>query len=266
MKTIVHVWTQAPCNVTVTPYSWRFGIGDLIRGSIGAIQYCEKRGYECIIDISLHPISQLLKVEKHKYSQLIQDNASNIHAIFPENVDAYVQQQLTSQDVVYLFSNFTLDVFDTAPSTGVINTIKTLLTPNDEFSAYVDSMMMKLPQNNYDILHYRLGDSEVIDEKSSVDYSQYLTHLSRVIRGDSVLISDSVHFKNNVRMNLNVFMYDEPVSHLGFHTDKDKIRHTLFEFILLTKACSIRTHTVYGWTSGFTRIANYIYSVPLQCI
>ena len=266
MKTIVHVWTQAPCNVTVTPYSWRFGIGDLIRGSIGAIQYCEKRGYECIIDISLHPISQLLKVHNHKYSQLIQDNRNSIHGIIPDEVDAYVQTQLITSDVVYFFSNFGLDVFDVAPSSGVINTIKALLTPNDEFSAYIDSMIMKLPWKIFDILHYRLGDSEVIDEKSSVDYSQYLTHLSRVIQGDNVLISDSVHFKNNVRMNLNVFMYDEPVSHLGFHTDKDKIRHTLFEFILLTKARSIRTHTVYGWTSGFTRIANYIYSVPLRSI
>lgn len=263
MKTLILVWTQSPSNVKVIDSEWRFGIGDLLRGSIGAIQYCEKYGYECIIDISLHPISTLLNVCEHKYSKLIQQNKDNIYAILPNNVHQHVQDVFKDKDVVYFFSNFGLDVFGLDPSNKVKEYITTLLSPNSMFSDYIDTMMKHLPWNKFDILHFRLGDSEVINEYTKTDYTSHINHLTKYIEGHNILLSDSCLFKEFVAKNTDIFMYDQPVAHLGFHSNVDKIKHTMFEFILLTKAQKIKTYSVYGWTSGFVKIANYIYNVPL---
>jgi len=53
---------------------------------------------------------------------------------------------------------------------------------------------------------------------------------------------------------------------MGYLQHKDIIKDTLFEFFVLTRANSIKTHSVYRWLSGFARIANEIYDVPLQRI
>lgn len=265
MKTLIHVWTQSPSNIIVTNLDNRWGIGDMIRGSIAAIQYCEEYGYECIIDISLHPVATLLETKEHKYSSFIQQNKNNVKYIMGDKIHEYIQNELKDKDVVYFFANSGPHIFDKAPSIKVIQSIKTLLTPNSVLADYMDTMTKKLPWTEYNILHYRLGDSEVITEQST-DYTQHINYLQQHIESQQVLISDSIYFKELVGKTPSIFMYDEPVSHLGFHTDINKIKHTVFEFILLNTAKSIKTHSVYGWTSGFVRIANYIYNVPFTKI
>jgi len=40
----------------------------------------------------------------------------------------------------------------------------------------------------------------------------------------------------------------------------------VFEFFLMTRAAKIQTYTVYTWVSGFAKIAQLVYDVPLQCM
>jgi hypothetical protein len=262
MKTVIHVWTHTLCNLTSTPLDNRFGLGDLIRGSIGALQYCEKRGYTCILDISLHPLSQIFVPVEHPYSDLIKRNSGNINGLF-ENVEHVLDEKLETRDVVFFFSNFTPDVYNNQRTSFVVTNIHRLLTLRPEFASYVDGMMGKIPYPSFSVLHFRLGDEDVINGNPG-QYDAHIDTLKRVLGPNQILLSDSSHFKSLVK-DL-IFTFNEPVSHVGFHSDINKIRHTLFEFILLTRATEIHTFSVYSWTSGFVKSANYLYNVQVSPI
>ena len=268
-KTIRHVWTHVLSNYTVTDMSFRFGIGDLLRGSIGVLQYCEQNNYDCIIDISLHPIAQLLQIKKHKYSDLIEQNKNMIKGIFPTNINnsdniyMYMDNELKEKDIIFFFSNFGLDVFNKTPSKNVLEKIHNLLEPNDLFKDYSEEMLHKLPFSDYTILHFRLGDEDLIRETNTLNYQIYLKKVVDAKDTNQILLSDSKKFKDIVNASESIFMYDEPLAHLGFHTNTEKIKHTLFEFMLLTKARRIHSFSVYWWKSGFAHLANYLYNVPV---
>jgi len=255
LKTIILVWTnKLSC-----------GIGDLIRGSIGAIQYCEKRGYRCIIDITHHTISGLLKTVPHEYSDLVQENKNNIKFIPATSIYEYLDNTLKNEQVLLFFSNFGIDLFNEKPSIHTISSIKTLLTPNDMFSKYIDTKINELKISNFNILHFRLGDDEIIHQKAS-DYTKHINRLNDYKDSNSILISDSLHFKNYVKQHSPIFTFNDHIVHTGVNKDINKIKYTLFEFLLLTKASIIKSYSVYNWTSGFVMIANYIYEIPLVSI
>jgi hypothetical protein len=269
-KTVIQVWTHAISNRTVTHFENRFGLGDLLRGSIGLLQYCEKNDYECIIDTSLHPISQLLQSKKHMYSDLIEENKNNIQGIFSDhmytsdNICAYMDNELLNKDIIFFFSNFALDVFATPPSQKVIDAINNLLAPTPLFKEYQEKMLLTLPFSDFSVIHIRLGDDDLITESGTADYQQIL--FKRILDNNEtnhVLLSTSKKFKDFVKTITPIFMYDEPVAHLGFHTEIDKIQHTLFEFLLLCKAKKIYSYSIYNWTSGFAKLASYLNNIEL---
>ena len=43
----------------------------------------------------------------------------------------------------------------------------------------------------------------------------------------------------------------------------ETVKDTLFDFMLLTNAIFIQTHSVYGWISGFVQWVSHIFNVPL---
>ena len=263
MKTVIHVWTHAICNYNVTPLDGRFGLGDLLRGAIGTLQYCEQRGYECIIDTSLHPLSQLLVPMKHAYSDLIWDQRNNIRGIFTD-VEQFIEKELRAKNVVFFFSNFGLSVYDRPPTPFVLSAIHRVLTFQPAFAAYVDAKLQSIPYTPFSVVHFRLGDSDLICGETSTQYDSYIKMLAAVSEAGQILLSDSSRFKESAKGS--VFTFDEPVSHVGYHTEREGLQHTLFEFILVTRAKHIRTFSVYGWTSGFVKSASYIFGIPLTAI
>ena len=69
------------------------GFGDLLRGTIYLHQLSQKMKFNLIVDIQLHPVSQLLISQPHAHSDYVIQNQSNIiHAI---NVDdQFIVKQL----------------------------------------------------------------------------------------------------------------------------------------------------------------------------
>lgn len=261
-KTIIHVWTQDPCNLTPTLTTHRWGIGDLLRGSYGLYLLSQQLNCEFIVDISLHPVSQLLEHTTHKYSHIIEENAKKILFIFPHDVDSFVYNNIQNVDVLYFCTNCMYEVLDYNVDTIAYNNFRkymdTLFTPNREFIQYIIRQLSKIPFDTITILHYRLGDNDLVCGIKD-DYSKYtITNIPE----NAILISDSKTFKECLSSKYNIFTFDENVCHLGLETEKDKIKHTLFEFILLTKADSIRSSSIYGGKSGFIRIIEKIYGIP----
>lgn len=262
MKTAIHVWTHKLSNYVITPLDARFGLGDLIRGSIGTLQYCEARGYNCILDISLHPLSQLFVSPEHRYSDLVKRNKENIKGIF-QNTEQYLDDELRSNDVVFFFSNFTPDVYNKQLTPFIVTNIRQLITLRPEAAAYVDEMMRKIPYPFFSVLHFRLGDEDVINGNPG-QYNKHIELLKSALAPNQVLMSDSAHFKHMCKDI--VFTFNNNPSHVGFHTNIDDIKYTVFEYILLTRATEIRTFSVYGWTSGFAKSVNYLFNVRLTIL
>lgn len=258
MKEIVFVWTQKYCNVEITPTEWRHGLGDLLRGTVGILRYCYERGYECYIDISLHPLSKLLVVTPHKYSEFIQMHKDSVN-IFPQHgaVEA-IDKELEDKDFTYFFTPFGLSEFD-IPATPIIKErIRELMRPNDTLLSYMNPIQIPYPE--FVALHFRLGDNELIlNEKRRP--SEYIPIIESFTQGSYILFSDSQTLKQMAKPY--IFTFDSNTAHVGFHTEVEELRSTMLEFFTLRQAKHIFTYSVYTWTSGFVKIINYIYDVPL---
>lgn len=259
MKEVIFVWTHKYSNLESTPLSGRHGLGDLLRGTIGILRFCEQRGYECYIDISQHPLSQLLAVTPHKYSEFIETNKDTVR-LFPQH-EAFEQidNELKENDLIYFFTPLGLDELDIPITPSVKMRIRELLTPNEELSSYIDNIEM--PYSNFTALHFRLGDNEVILDQQANEYKEYINFIRAFPKGNCILFSDSHTLKELAKPF--IFSFDYKPTHVGFHTNMNDLKNTMFEFFLLMRANTISTYSVYFWPSGFVKLINYIYDVPL---
>ena len=261
MKTIIQTWGLNFKNLNSTKYDGRFGLGDIIRGTIALYQICKKYNYNYVVDIQLHPISNFLEVEKNKYSNLILENKNNINFIFPNDIEKFVINN--NDEIIYLFSNAYL--INNNITDDCKNFIKNILKPNLELKKYIDLTIGKIPFTIDNILHYRImgiyGDPIIYWNKKN--YNHYLNHIINYKTQNDLLITDNILFKQFIKQNnINIFMFDTKIAHLGYDTNLDSIKDTLLEFFIMTKAEKIKYHPTNG-PSGFIRIINNIWDIPL---
>ena len=260
MKTIIQTWGLNFKNLKSTKHDGRFGLGDVIRGTIALYQLCKKYNYNYVVDIQLHPISNFLEVEKNKYSDLILENKDNINFIYPNDIENFIT--INDNDIIMLFSNAKLihSITDDCK-----NFIKNIMKPNLELKKYIDLTISKLPFKLDNILHYRMAgiDGDQIQTFKRKNYIEYLNHVMKHKKENDILITDNMLFKQIIKQNkINILTLDTKVAHLGYDTDINGIKDTLLEFFIMTKAKNIKYHPLYG-PSGFIKIINYTWDIPL---
>ena len=261
MKTVIQTWSLHFKNLNSTKYYGRFGLGDIIRGTIALYQICKKYNYNYIVDIQLHPICNFLEIKKHKYSNLILENKDNINFVYPEKVEKFVINN--NDEIIYFFS--TAHLINNNITDDCKNFIKNILKPNFELKKSIDLNINKIPFTIDNFIHYRIGgiNGDQIQTFKKKNYIQYLNHLVKYKRENDILITDNILFKQFIKQNnINIFMLDTKVAHLGYDTNTDSIKDTLLEFFIMTKAENIKYHPVNG-PSGFIKIVNYIWDIPL---
>jgi hypothetical protein len=263
MKTLIFVWTQNFYNdVDKTKFC---GFGDMLRGTVGALRYCEERDYECIIDITLHPVSQFFSHKPHRFSQLIQDNKNNIKLISQYSTVKDIDAEFEGKDLIFFFSNFDGDCLEKPASQSIKERVRCILTPNEYLESYISTIKQKITCSRFAVLHFRVGDHCFMIKEHNNEYSKYLALIQSINIIDNrvklLLMSDSAKLK--VLSKDIIFSLDGPTGHIGFETDIERLKHTIAEFFILQEACFIFTHSVYPWTSGFVKIINYIYDVHL---
>lgn len=262
-KTVILAWTHKVSNLVTTTKDNFWGLGDTIRGTIELFQLSKIMGFNLVVDTQLHNVSKYLKTQAHEYSDYVVENRDNIP--FIQNAEQYI---FNSPDNILIFATNGNQRFREPISEECKQFIKELLCPNEDFERYINSKISGIAYpDNYSILHYRLNDCEMINvDDSTVNYERYLENLKQHIQPSSVLLSTSKKFKEYIKSHVDAFMFDIDIGHMGYLQHKDIIKDTLFEFFVLTRANSIKTYSVYRWSSGFARIANEIYDVPLQRI
>jgi hypothetical protein len=122
----------------------------------------------------------------------------------------------------------------------------------------------------FNILHYRIGDAEMVRGEFAPDnINKYMKNIiKKDLKNDDniIFLSDSQQLKDAVKRNGTFFAFDTEIGHTGYHADIDKLQDTLFEFFIMTKATKIKSYTVNNWPSGFVKIAQDIYDVSTEFI
>lgn len=265
MKTVIFTWTQKVSNLHSDDRDHFWGIGDIIRGTIHLFQLSKRLHFRLIVDTQLHPISKFLRKIEHEYSELILDNKNRVNFILPNNVENHITDYLNNDnDILYFFGNG----FYTEELTNECQEfIKNILMPNEELENCISDKMKEIPYCNYNILHYRLGDDEMVrgDNTNHTNNKHlYLEHVIRNYGNRDVLMSDCDSLKKYVKENTNIFMFDLDIAHMGYSQHENIIKDTLVEFFIMTKAERIKTYSIYSWDSGFARSIHDIYNIPLE--
>ena len=260
MKTIIQVWTHKCINMPQNTRENFWGLGDILRGTLKVYQLCKKYNYRYIVDIQLHNLSNYLIYTPHEYSNIIENNKENIEFVYDDKLEDYITAN--NSELLYFFTNAhceeNLDV-DTK------NFMKNILTPNIILNEYISKNSVNIP-NNYSILHYRLGDEELV-RKNSITNKKYINHLNNFIEDNDILFSDSRNFKIMAKSqnNKNLIILDTEPKHIGYESS-ESLTDTLFEFFIITKSKKIKTFSEYGWISGFVFWIHKIYDIPLTRI
>ena len=258
IKYVIQALTVKASNRTEDNF---WGLGDIIRGTIKLYQLSRKYNFELILDKQHHPLSKYLINQDHKFLQMVQTNKNNIPFV-GESENYILKNQNNPSDVLIFFTN---DKFNDPITPDCKDFIKKNLTPNIEFLDYIIGKIETIPFTPYNILHYRLGDEELV--KNIKNKNNKLTMLvNHIIKNKTdeenyILVSDSLELKKKVKESVDIFMFDSKLSHIGCSND---LKDTLFEFFIITNAKKIKTFSVYPWTSGFVKIANDIFDVPLD--
>ena len=190
-KTVVFVWKPSfKGGYARTPTSNYWGFGDMLRGVIGIFKLSKKYGFDLIVDKSLHPVSQLLINGQHRFSENVALNREDIPFIYPDAAEHSIQNFMNQHDtnVFFFYSNMLLNSYDGEITEELSMFIKNVLRPNDVFKQYLNEMQRQLPPN-YSILHYRLGDDELVQHSiPQINYDRLCIHVFQHNKASDIYI------------------------------------------------------------------------------
>ena len=259
-KIVIHTWTHNVKNLQQTNVDHFWGLGDIIRGTVKLFQLSKKMNFELIVDIQHHPISKFLKCTNQKYKDLVKKNANNIDFVMSGEVENYIESN--DNDIIMLLTNDLCDV--TAIDDECKEFIKNIFTPTDFFREYMDIKKEDIPINDYNIIHFRLGDDELVRKNMINVDNEIIEKLKMCKESNDILVSDSEYFKKYVEKNVDIHLFNTKTTHFGYQKRPSEMMDTLFEFFLLMNAKKIKTYSVYTWISGFVYWIHKIYDIPLE--
>jgi hypothetical protein len=269
-RVVIMVWMQ---NLNA-------GLGDMLRGTVYLHQLSQKMNFKLIVDTQLHPMSHMLGSRPHEYSNYVIENQSKIiHAI---NLDAnnhlivnsiQTHLKLLHSDPILITTNHNHNV-SLALSHECKQFMRSMLVPNDEFKAYFNDTCnaLKIPEH-YSIIHVRLGDDDLVTRSFNIaNYNKLfdIVHKHLSTTPSMFIITDSAQFKEYLKRTIDPALNDRIIKTAPIHlsyanaaNNMKRIKETLFDFMLLTNATIIKTHSTYGWVSGFVQWVSCIFNVPL---
>ena len=256
MKTVILVWINEANNFKQDDVNNFWGLGDLIRGTIAMYQLSKKMNFNLIVDMHKHSVSKFLINPHNPYSAYLE----NAKVDFILNPEEHINNN--PDDIMYFCTNINCDM---CIGDDIKDYMRDLLKPNQDFQKYIDEKKAEIPFDSFNIIHYRLGDEELVRNNSN-NNNQYINNLIQNKENNDVLLSDSKYFKECAKNSTDIFMFNIEPQHMGYCKNSDSIRDSLFEFFLISLARKIKTFTVYNHTSGFVRWTSIIHNLELIII
>ena len=275
-KTVIMVWTKNDSGICESTGIKTYGLGDLLRGTICMYQLSVLYGFNLIVDLRRHPISQHLIMRNHAYMKCVDDNMNKntiniVNNDEPNKFQKIYTASLKSADPLLICTNL---FCNERLSPNCKQFMKQLLTPNEGFKSYI-SEKNKLHglscEHPHSIVHFRLGDDEFYEKSNNFSkMNDAMNMIKKYANRYDILLTDSFRFKQFLTTNdFNIKMFDIRPIHLGslstlFADDiSESFKETLYEFFILSTASKIKTYSVYYWVSGFVKFSSMIYDVPL---
>ena len=272
MKTVIHVYKQNIKQINADGFDidTMVGLGDCLRGTLTLYRLSKVYGFNLIVDIRHHPISNFFIINKHNYEDIIDKNIEDLKFFYvTQNLQNYLENIIKTEDIIYLHTNA---IFNMNEITNAINILtndekefmKNILKPNDNFNNYIENKIINLPKK-FNIIHFRIGDTKSFNNNglTQEELENYENIFKKYYEENDVLISDNIIFKNYIKSKYNIIVYDVNIGHLGNTNNLEEIHGTLFDFILQSKSSKIKTFSNYFWISGFVQWNSNIFDIPL---
>lgn len=257
---VTQIWSQDVANLTQTNLQNRWGLGDLIRGAANIHSACCELGLEFDLDYSRHPIANIFTYES--FSKESEENQKIIFLNFKshsELIDYIKTAEISGIEMKFMSNGY--GIWNEKYIEKFRDFIKPRLKLKREFD--LKARMILPYQKSYEVLHFRLGDSHLIQGSVNLD-KKVIKCLEKNIKDNTFLITDSAALKKFAVANYAVNTLPILPSHFGLNDlSQDQLFNTQLEFILLSSAKTIKTYSVYSWISGFAKAANFIYGIPL---
>jgi hypothetical protein len=157
--------------------------------------------------------------------------------------------QYLQNEVNYFFTNSFYDLV----SQDAKYFMRNVLTPNDSFEDHLSNYLI---QDDYSVLHYRLGDNY------NGNVINYLFHLTQHINTNTkqVFITDCKKLKELVKHNTTLLIIDIDPGHIG---ENINVQNDLIEYFILIHSKNIKTYSNYRGISGFVYSVNQVFDIKL---
>ena len=270
-KTVIQIYKQEikpenrDSDVTMS------GLGDCIRGTMTLYKLSKIYNFNLIIDFRNHPIGNYIDTKQTEYTNIINNNINNIKFFyFLDGLKNYI---LKNDNIICVQTNafyeekdiYEINTID-CMNEDEQNFMKYIFKPNDILNNIIKSKINNF-NGNYNIIHFRLGDTGLINKNSSMsnnDIIKYENIFNKYYEKNDILITDNYFFKNYIKNKYNANVLDTEIGHLGNTNDKSSIEGTLVDFFLQSKASKIKSYSVYCWISGFIQWNAKIYNIPIE--
>ena len=255
---VISLWSTKVSNLEQSIHSNIWGLGDLIRGTFQLYQICRKHNLSFELDFRNHPISQIMiQTSEFKY------NASKINFhIFLNTLEMekfILKAAKNEKKDLFIMTNGCLPLSDV-----YANHFKKFINKHFQLKSEYRRLLEKsLPSpKSYDILHIRLGDDSLIENKNIIT-KNILMILRSHLNKDTILISDSNHLKDYAKRNFSGRILPTKPTHFGLKINAKQTFDNYLEFNILKGANNIKTFSNYSWISGFVYIPSIIYGIPI---
>ena len=264
------------------------GIGDFLRGSVFLKQALDQVGINFDIDFTFHPISKFLttpSVVDYKVDDIIdiEKESKKDPAKYLQNLRTHTEKVLNlNQSSIFLLTNYSDCIFLHPlefAKIGISQQAAEFFISRLKFTKEVyDSLdELNLP-SKYNAVHFRCGDYELVrggsggDKRNNTDYKiDYYECLRKLDNIDNpVILADSnklksfleeqgykIGHKNSQHSAIN------PGSVNSIEYQDDKMLHVCLDMLIMSRANSIQTYSVYPWFSGFSFWTAKIHNVPI---
>jgi len=265
------------------------GLGDFIRGSYFLMQFCEENNLLFNINMLNHPISRFLEIYQNKqsshYKNINKFDIVNFNpGILDDNILINIHDHTINNDFIYFLKDqavhnkkiFTYLI--SYPTIIIAEEHKTymrhLLKPTKYLSLLVDEQLTKLGlfEKEFSIIHVRYGDNYLIKNEADINVN-HLNTIGKTIdnlgsTNKILLVSDNMIIKNVLTTKFpHIKTHYNKITHTGegVKIDTNKLKNTMVDFYLFSRAKNVFAFSVYKHGTGFSKWATETYSVPYIC-
>jgi hypothetical protein len=265
------------------------GLGDFIRGSYFLMQFCQENQLLYKINMLNHPISRFLEIYQNKqpsnYKNINKFDLTNFNAgILDDNILTNIHDHTINNDFIYFLKdqtvhNKTIYTYLISYPTIIIDEehkkyMQHLLKPTKYLSLLVDEQLTKLDlyEKEYTVIHVRYGDDYLIKNETDINLNHLNTIKQKIDYLGStnkiLLISDNIVIKTCItNLYPNIKTHFNEITHTGegIQLDTNKLKNTMIDFYLFSRAKNVFAFSVYKHGTGFSKWAAETYSVPYTC-